>query len=128
MTTAVLSAMQWQAGFCRSIKAPFSAAVIEAVLADVRAGGASATLFEAWAGADAQTLVREAVPLRVLGGLHLLVLKGEEPALAAVYPQDGSDGDGEAAARLIPEVMRRRADQRCSTMAPDSNSSTSSSR
>ncbi len=108
MTTAVLKAMQWQAEFCRSTHAAFSAAVIEAVLADVRGGGASASLFKAWADASAETLVREAVPLRVLGALHLLVLKGEEPALAAVYPQDANAGDAEAAARLIPEVVRRR--------------------
>ena len=45
MMTTVLQAMQWQADFCRSTQAPFSAAVIEAVLADVQAGGASASLF-----------------------------------------------------------------------------------
>ncbi len=108
MMTAVLKAMQWQAEFCRSTQAPFSAAVIEAVLTDISAGGASALLFQAWADASAETLVREAVPLRLLDALHLLVLKGEEPALAAVYPQDASAGDAEAAARLIPEVVRRR--------------------
>ena len=109
MTTAILKAMQWQVAFCRSIQASFSAAVVEAVLADLQAGGASASLFDAWTEASEETLIREAVPLRVLGALHLLVLKGEEPALAAAYPNDAGPGDTEAAARLIPEVVRRRA-------------------
>ena len=108
MTAAVLEAMQWQVEFCRSIQAPFSAALIEALVADIRDGGASASLFGVWSEATLETLIREAVPLRWLGAMRLLVLKGEEPALAAAYPQDASPGDAEAAARLIPEIVGRR--------------------
>ncbi|MDQ1521167.1 MAG: hypothetical protein QOI55_2240 [Actinomycetota bacterium] len=48
----------------------------------------------------------DAYNLRLLGGLHRMVLTGEAPALRAHYPSTGGDGDAEAAWRLIEPILR----------------------
>lgn len=78
-----------QAQFCRATGAPFSARVLEAVAADVRDGGPFAALLAPWAEADPQILLRDAVWLRLLGGLHDLSLEGVEPPLTQAYPDGG---------------------------------------
>ena len=92
-----------QAMFCRSAGAPFTARVLEAVASDVTAGGPFAAVLAPWAAADGQTLLRDAVWMRVLGGVHDLALAGEAPALAQIYPDAGDApvDDGELKARLV---------------------------
>jgi hypothetical protein len=48
----------------------------------------------------------DAYRLRVLGGIHRMVLDGDAPALAAHYPSTGGDGDAEAAWLLVRDVLR----------------------
>ena len=110
MTKPLLDALKLQAEYCRSVRAGFSAAVIEAVRANVEAGGPALDLLSSWRDADVTTLVREAVALRVLGGLHLLALRGEEPAWSAAFPGEGREGDPAALARLLPAVIEREAE------------------
>jgi hypothetical protein len=59
--------------------------VLEAVAADVAAGGACAAVLGPHAGDPFAT----ALPLRFLGSVHRLVLDGRAPALAAHYPSAG---------------------------------------
>lgn len=110
MVQRLLDALVLQAQYCRSIQAGFSAALIETVRADVEARGPAFDLLSAWQDADVATLVREAVALRVLGGLHLLALQGRSPAWSAAFPGEGRDGDPAALARLLPTVVEREAE------------------
>ena len=123
MTHAILAALQRQAQVCRSLDAPISAAAVEAVGSAVTADGPALDLFDGWRSASEATLTREAVPLRVLAGLHLLVLRGEEPALACAYPREGVAGDAQAVASIVPDVLaRRRAElDQAMTLPPQTN-------
>ena len=61
--------------------------------ADAARGGPTLRLLEPYAA----NLVDDAYALRVMGGIHFRVLRGDEPALAAHYPSTGGDGDADAA-------------------------------
>jgi hypothetical protein len=64
-----------------------------------------------WAGAALRSLIVDAVPLRLLGALHELVLSGEEQALADVYPTVSRAASAEQAWPLIREAMVARCDR-----------------
>lgn len=101
MDAAVREAFTRQVDWCRQLGSPFTAALLEAILADATAGGPAAALLAGWPGDP----VADALPLRMAGALHALVLKGADPALAAVYPGGGGDPAGLAAA-LRPALVR----------------------
>ena len=66
--------------------------VLQRVAADVEAGGVFAAIL---AGHENDS-GRLALPLRLLGGLHRLVLDGRAPALRRWYPSAGGHWDAEA--------------------------------
>lgn len=71
-----------QAAFCDEFGSPFTARLIEALLADLDAGGPVAALVGDWQGLPRA----DAVSLRLTGALHDAALTGRSPALAALYP------------------------------------------
>jgi hypothetical protein len=73
-------------------------ALFELVATDVEAGGVFATIL---AGHEDDS-ARHALPLRLLGGLHRMVLDGRAPVLRRWYPSTGGAWDAEAA---WPEVV-----------------------
>jgi len=76
-----------------------------------------------WAGAAVRSLIVDAVPLRLLGALHELVLSGEEPALADVYPTVSRAASAAQAWPLVREAMAARHDRLAAFMthAPQTN-------
>ncbi len=68
------------------------------VARDVEAGGVFATILAGYEDASAG----QAVPLRLLGGLHRMVLDGRAPQLRRWYPSAGGGWD---AGRAWPEVL-----------------------
>ncbi len=72
-----------QAGFCRALGSPFTAALIDAMADDIAQDGVVATLVGDWPGNPRA----EAVSLRIAGALHFAVLTHRDPGLTAVYPQ-----------------------------------------
>lgn len=78
-----------QAQACERLGAPLYAELLRRAADDVRAGG---ILAEALAGYES-TVADDAVPLRLLGAVHALVLTGQAPALAAYYPSAGGRFD-----------------------------------
>jgi len=70
------AALRWQAGNCEDFGSAASGAVLRSAAEAVAAPGPVRDLFAPWAGLDVRGLVREAVPLRFLGGLHALVIDG----------------------------------------------------
>ena len=99
--STVADAFHNQALYCRANDAPITARIVEAVR-ELLAGDAPGELLarvRGWSGAP----LADALPLRVVGGLHALHLGGEEPALSAIYR--GEDMDDVA---VIAEVIARR--------------------
>lgn len=79
------AAMEKQAQACRKMDAGLYADLLVRAAADVRAGGPCAEVIEGYADAPAD----DAVALRLLGGVHALVLSGRAPELARFYPSAG---------------------------------------
>src|SRR5689334_1923552 len=72
--------------------------LFELVAGDVEAGGVFATVLSGREDAPS----RDAVPLRLLGGLHRLVLDGRAARLRRFYPSTGGAWD---AGRAWPEIL-----------------------
>ena len=90
---AVVDALRHQAAACAYLESPFYDALLTNMAADAARGGPTLQLLEPYAS----TLVDDAYALRVMGGLHFRVLRGNEPVLAARFPSTGGDGDADAA-------------------------------
>jgi hypothetical protein len=91
----LLVALRQQMQYCERAGAPFTAALMAWLSHDWAAGGPVRQLLPQWPG-DPQA---DAVPLRLAGALHALVLGGQAPALAALYPPYVEQFDS---ARLTP--------------------------
>jgi hypothetical protein len=108
--TNITSALAVQAGVCTQMGSPFSGRVLGVVRDDVARGGPFAAFFGAWEGVGVRGLMDEAVSLRMLGGLHHLVLSGADAELAALYPASGVAADDGALARVLVGAARRHHD------------------
>ena len=89
MDSALAPSLRLQAQACLALGSPFNAQLLELAADDLDAGGPTAGLLAPWAGQDLRALMAAAVPLRLLGALHDLVLSADAPALADAYPQPG---------------------------------------
>jgi len=87
-----------QGRFCGSSGSPMYDELFELVAEDVESGGVFATILSGHEDDSA----RHAVPLRLLGGLHRLVLDRRAPTLRRWYPSTGGTWDAEAA---WPEIV-----------------------
>jgi hypothetical protein len=74
-------AIEWQARHAENAGAPGTARVIRALLALESSHAVTARRIFAWQGLS----LRDAMPLRIAGGIHNLLLTGEEPRLEDVY-------------------------------------------
>ena len=81
----LLQTIETQRFGCEMAGSPLYADILDAVATDVTAGGPCARLLAPFARAP----FGDAVLLRFLAALHLLVLDGREPALASHYPSVG---------------------------------------
>lgn len=78
---SVHGAIEWQARHAEEGGAPGTARVLRGLLALEESDSATARRIFGWQGPP----VKDAMPLRINGGLHNLVLTGEDTRLAAVY-------------------------------------------
>lgn len=74
-------AIAWQAEHLIRANAPCNARVVRALIAVLETDTAFARRMKSWAGLT----LRDAMPLRAAGGLHHLLLSGEDRRLEAVY-------------------------------------------
>lgn len=93
----LLQTLRSQGRFCARSGSPMYGELFELVAADVAAGGVFATILSGHEDAPS----RDAIPLRLLGGLHRLVLDGRAAALRRWYPSTGGSWD---AGRAWPEI------------------------
>ncbi len=107
MDSAASASLRLQAKACLALGSPFHAGLLNLAAEDLDADGPTDRLLAPWTGRDLRALMAAAVPLRLVGALHDLVLSGEDPALAAVYPQSGKAFD---AATAWPEARRAMTD------------------
>lgn len=74
-----------QADACQRDGSPLYAALLRRAAQDLLTGGVVAELLAGWEGNP----LLSALTMRLLGGVHRLVLQGELPELAAYYPTTG---------------------------------------
>lgn len=89
----LLHTLRSQGRFCGASGSPMYDDLFELVATDVEDGG----VFAAILSGHEDDSGRHAVPLRLLGGLHRLVLDGRAPALRRWYPSTGGSWDPRAA-------------------------------
>jgi len=78
----VLEAFQLQALLSPQLGSPLYGQLLEHATADLQHGGVIAEVVDGWCGHP----VADALPLRLLGAVHYLVLDGAAPQLARYYP------------------------------------------
>src|SRR5215210_7259838 len=96
-----------QAEACLELGSPLYAALLANVAEDVLGGGASASVL---AGHEDDPR-SSALPLRLLGGVHRLVLERRAPELALFYPSVGGRADAEAAWPALRAVLQQHRDE-----------------
>jgi hypothetical protein len=89
----LLRTLHVQGQVCAGLGSPMYGDVLDRIAADVQAGGVFATILSGHENDSG----RLATPLRLLGGLHRLVLDGRAPTLRRWYPSTGGQWDAEAA-------------------------------
>ena len=98
---AVARAFENQVAYCRDNGAPITAQICQSLreLLDTDRGGAVMRRVRRWAG----PALSDALPLRVVGGLHALHLGGEELSIGPIY--EGLDPTN--ATELIANAIER---------------------
>ena len=94
---AVTAAFHKQIVWCKALGSPFTAELLSLLLTDLRQNGATARLVGRWPGDP----LADAVPLRLAGALHALVLRNASPDLTAVYPPAAAHVDGVLRAAVL---------------------------
>ena len=98
---SIPEAIEWQAQHAEKAGAPGTAQVIRGLLALENSRAATARRIFAWQGLS----LRDAMPLRIAGGIHNLLLTGEEPRLADIYAgRVASQNDADTLIREIVEA------------------------
>jgi hypothetical protein len=97
-----------QALACEALGSPLYAGLLRHAAGDLLADGPTATVLDGHLTDPG----RSALALRMLGGVHALVLTGRAPALAVYYPSAGGTADpGAGAARAWPAMRQVLAEQ-----------------
>ena len=77
--------VEWQARGCAAGGSPLYGTLLRRIADDIRADGPSAAAVAGYENAPGP----DAIALRLVGGVHALVLTGRAPGLAAYYPSAG---------------------------------------
>jgi hypothetical protein len=108
-TEATARRVRRQAAACRELGSPLYAGLLERAADDLLADGPVAAVLAGYLDAP----WRSALALRMLGGVHALVLTGQAPELAAFYPSAGGTADpGPDGARAWAALRQVLAEQR----------------
>jgi hypothetical protein len=86
---AVRQAFRDQAQACASLGSPLMARLMAGLADGLAPGDPVADQVLGWPGDPSSKA--DSVPLRLAGGLHALVLTGQDPALAAAYADPAAD-------------------------------------
>ncbi|MGH1562077.1 DUF2332 domain-containing protein [Mumia sp. DW29H23] len=114
-------ALDWQAKVCGRLGSPMYAGLLAALAGDVVAGGPTRAVLGDLVADDAE--LPPVLGLRVVGGLHRLVLDGEAPSLEEHYPSVGGRWDLAAAWPSVLAVVDQHRDalHRALDLTPQTN-------
>ncbi|HEY8495033.1 MAG TPA: DUF2332 domain-containing protein [Myxococcota bacterium] len=104
---ALAAAFRTQARGCQQAGSPIYAELLSRAADDLEAGGPFAEIVADYRGQP----ILDALPLRVFGAIHGLVLDGEAPELAAYYPSAGGTFEPEGAWRALLALARARTEE-----------------
>ena len=110
--TGLADTVRRQGRICARLGSAMYGELLDRIADDIAAGGPFAELL---AGHEADPMA-DATPLRLLGGLHRMVLTGAAPRLAAFYPSAGGTWDSRAWP-VIVHSAREHADRLRATLA-----------
>jgi hypothetical protein len=99
--------LRWQGDWCERLGSPLYAALLEGAAADLERGGPTARLLS---GREHEPATA-ALPLRLLGAVHRLVLSDRIPELATLYPSTGGEVDLDLAPVRFVEALADHADE-----------------
>jgi hypothetical protein len=85
----ILASFADQARSCDMLGSPFTARLLQVLAGRLQHGGAVADRVLGWSGDPSS--VADALAIRLAGGLHALVLSGQDAALAEVYADPAAD-------------------------------------
>lgn len=85
----IAAAFRHQSRICGELGSPLYAFLLSQLADDLERGGAAARLLDGWRGHP----VLDNLSLRLLGGVHRMVLDGAAPPLAAHFPSAGGTPD-----------------------------------
>ncbi len=108
---ALIRALKLQAQGCLTFGSAFSAALLEHMATDWSADGPTRALFAPWEGVGARALLNDAVPLRLLAGLHDLALEGVSTQLTEAYPSTLISGDADKAWGAAMDILTEHQDR-----------------
>jgi len=94
---------EFQAVACEALGSSLYAGLLNCAAGDLRAGGPTAGVLDGHREAPG----RSALALRMLGGVHALVLTGRAPELARFYPSAGGRSDPGPGADLAWPALRQ---------------------
>jgi len=106
LADGTVEAFRLQASFCPQFGSPLYADLLTRAADDIERGGPLAALLDGWQGRPTP----DALPLRVMGGVHRLVLDGATPKLARHYPSAGGTPRGAATWTAFRAVVAAQAD------------------
>ena len=89
MNDSIVLGFELQTEACMSLGSPLYAAILKVATEDIVRGGVTASVVQGFERDGRQS----AVALRLMGGLHRLVLTGMAPELAAHFPTAGGEPD-----------------------------------
>jgi hypothetical protein len=106
LADGTVEAFRLQAHFCPSFGSPLYGDLLARAADDIEQGGPLAALLDGWQGRP----MPDALPLRVMGAVHRMVLDGTAPDLAAHYPSAGGTPRGAETWRALRTLIAARAD------------------
>jgi hypothetical protein len=104
--STVAEAMALQQAGCAHLGSDLYARLLTSLCADYASGGITAELLD---GRTARP-IHDALPLRLLGAVHRIVLEGRAPDLARFYPSAGGTTTGDPTAEFLRVVEAHRAE------------------
>ena len=110
----MLEALVRQAAGCRASGSPLYGRLLDGMADDYRRHG----IVDELLSGRPERPVHDAVPIRLLGAVHRLVLSGQAPALAAHYPSAGGTADlsNDGAAALTSAFLDTVAEHRAAVV------------
>lgn len=107
LADGTIEAFRLQSGFCERFDSPLYAEFLARAADDIEAGGPIADVLDGWQGLP----MADALPLRLLGAAHRMVLEGTAPQLARFYPTAGGTPHMPDAWLAFSDLVRARADE-----------------